>query len=161
MKIQVSHTLAHSEAEKAETYRVTVHAVSYIDRAHYFALAREVESWYTERTGLHLEDETDDPEFIALRNLCYYRAEMLASVDRKRTSEGTAYLCEWKNGKEGAEFERRNLPAEWTTLDGMADKMPSALFDKWLEATRELNAGVLPTIPDFFGQATTSRNVID
>jgi len=161
MKIQVLYTLPSSTPEKAETYRVTVRAASYIDRAHYFALAREVEEWYTTNTGLQLDDETDDPEFIAMRNLCYYRAEMLCAIDREKTTNGTDYLCEWKNGKEDAEFERKQLPGEWLTLDGMAHTMPSDFMDEWLSATRELNAGVLPTVPDFFGQATTSRNVID
>lgn len=161
MKIEVSHTLQASTPEKAQTYKVTVRAASYVDRAHYFALARDADEWYQERTGLSLEDDTDDAESIALRNLCYFRAEMLCAVDRERTADGISYMCYWKNGKEDAEWERKPLPAEWVSLDGMADNMPAALTDALLAATRQLNAGVLPTVPDAFLAGVTTSTAID
>lgn len=162
MKIQIEHQIPSSTPEKAETYQVTVRAASYVDRAHYFALAREASDWYVKRTGLQIDEDTESAENVALRNLCYFRAEMLCAVDRERTADGILYMGHWKNGKEGAEFERKALPAEWMTLDGLADKMPPALLDEWLSATRQLNAGVLPTVPDsFLAQPMTSRLVIE
>ena len=162
MLIAIAHTTASSTPEKSETYRVTVRAASYIDRAHYFALARESNEWYVKRTGLQLEDDTTDAEAVALRNLCYFRAEMLCAIDRERTADGVVYLCDYKNGTPNAQFERKALPADWLTLDGLADKMPASLLDAWLAATRELNAGVLPTVPDsFLAQPMTSSIVLD
>jgi len=161
MQIQITYTKPASTPEKAETYRITVRSASYVDRAHYFSLAREAGEWYTQRTGLLLEDDTDDAEFVALRNLCFYRAEMLCAVDRERTADGTIYMAEWKNGSEGAAFERKAIPADWLDLDGMADNMPASLLDEWLDATRELNAGVLATVPDRFLATRTTRIVLD
>lgn len=161
MKIQLSHQVVGSTPEKAETYQVTVRSASYVDRAHYYALAREAGDWYVARTGIQLDDESDDAENIALRNLCFFRAEMLCAVDRERTADGTIYMCEYKNGAEGATFERKSIPSAWTTLDGMADNMPAALLDEWLAATRELNAGVLPTVPERFLAPQTKRLVLD
>ncbi|MBT9173439.1 MAG: hypothetical protein DDT21_01840 [Syntrophomonadaceae bacterium] len=162
MKIQIEHTVAGSVSGKNETYRITVRSASYVDRAHYFALAREAGDWYVQRTGLQLEDETDEAEFIALRNLCFFRAEMLCVIDRERTSNGIVYQCNYRNGTLDAKWQRKSLPADWVSLDGMADLLPTGLFDEWLAATRELNAGVLPTVPErFLAQPLTTKLVID
>ena len=133
------------------TYQVAVRAVSYLDRSHYYALQREGAAWFQENTGHVMEEELEDPEYIAMRNAVYFRAEMLCSIDRERLSDGTVYLCKYKNGT--GTFEKRPLPAEWLTLEGMMDNMPIPLMDEWLDSTRKLNAGVLPSIPDFFPQA--------
>jgi hypothetical protein len=162
MKIQVTHTTSASTPDKAKTYRVTVRPVSYIDRSHYYELSREGSEWFEERFSMPMDtDIEDNVEAITLRNLVYFRAEMLAAVDRERTADGTVYMCEYKNGVEDAQFEKAALPADWMTLDGMADEMPPAFSDEWLDATRKLNAGVLPTVPDFFGFGATISSVID
>lgn len=162
MLIQVSHTVASATPEKAETYRITVRAASYVDRSHYQGLCREGMEQYAARFGFETDEDTDDPEARGMRNLVFFRAQMLCVIDRERTADGTVYLCDYKSGVPDAQFERRTLPTNWTTLDGMADEMPTAFLDAWLEATWTLNAGVLGTVPDrFLPLSVTTSSVLD
>lgn len=161
LTLQVSHTTASSDPSKAETYKVTVRAASYVDREYYRLLPLEGMEQFEKRFGFPIDDETDNMEAVALRNVVYYRAEMLSVIDRERTAEGVVYMCDYRNGAPDAEWQRRELPADWTTLDGFADKLPTAFFDAWLAACRQLNAGILGTIPDRFlpmGATTTSAS---
>ena len=160
MKIQVFHTSDADDVEKMQNWKVVVRPVSYMDRSHYFALTRSGAEWFREKTGVAPDEETDDVEAAALRNLLYFRAEILCAIDREKTVDGTIYFAEHKNGT--GEYERVQLPEEWVTLDGMAENMPPALLDECLAATRKLNAGVLPSVPDFFNMASvTTSSAID
>ena len=162
MQIQITHVVPSATPEKTQTYRLTVRQASYVDRTHYFALCREGMEQYEKRFGFPIDDDTDEPESRGLRNLTYYRAEMLCVIDRERTAEGILYMGDFKNGSPDAQWERKPLPSEWLTLDGMAEKMPPALTDAWLDATRQLNAGVLNTIPEsFLAVGGTTVSVID
>lgn len=162
MKIQIEHTVAGSTPEKAETYQITVRSASYADRAYYQVLAMEGMEQFKARLGFEIDEDSDNTEAISLRNLCYYRAEMLCVIDRERTADGIVYMCDYRNGTPDAEWQRKTLPADWLTFDGFADKLPTPLFDAWLAATRQLNAGVLGTIPDrFLPVSRTETTILD
>ena len=158
-KIVVTYSDNTDDIDDMHTYRVAVRAVSYMDRIHYYTLQREGIEWFQNQTDMTLDQELENPEHIAMRNLVYFRAEMLCAIDRERLSDGTAYICEYRNGN--GKFERQPLPSEWTTMDGMAENMPPPLMDEWLEAVRRLNGGVLPSIPDFFQPTSVVTSTLD
>lgn len=161
MLIAVAHTTASSTPEKSETYRVTVRQASWLDRSFLGELQREGLAYYEERMGIPFSTDTEDGDAVALQNAIFYRAEMLCVVDRERTAEGVVYLCDYKNGSPDAKFERKPLPAEWVTPGGFVEKMPTPFIDEWLAAVRQLNAGVLGTIPDrFLPLHSTTSSVI-
>jgi len=159
MKIQIEY------ANSKESWQIVVCPVSYMHRSHYYALVRDGTEWFIKRSGGVAIEEEQDVEGAALRNLVYFRAEMLCSLgkdDIERVDNGYIYLARYKSGE--GEYERKPLPAEWLTLDGMAEKMPPSLMDSWLAASRQLNAGVLASIPSSFlaeGGATTTISIID
>ena len=162
MQIQITHVVPSSTPEKTQTFRVTVRQASWVDRSFMYELQREGLAYYTERIGVPYSEDTEDTEAIALQNLIFFRAEMLCVVDRERTAEGIVYLCDHKNGVSDAGWERKALPAEWVTPEGFADKMPTPFMDEWLKAVRQLNAGILGTIPDrFLPLHSTTSHVID
>ena len=148
MKIDVFYTSNAEDADKMESWKIVVRSISYLDRAHYYMLIQNGSEWFKEKTGGHPIDEDINDEFIPLRNLVYFQAEMLCAVSRETTSSGTKYLAEYKKGT--GKYEKKFLPDEWVELDGMAEEMPTVFMDEWINATRKLNAGVLPSIPDFF-----------
>lgn len=160
MKIQVFYTSDADDVEKMQNWKVVVRPISYMDRSHYYSLTRDGAIWFKEKTGIAPDEDTDNVEAAALRNLLYFRAEILCAIDREQTVDGPIYFAEYKNGT--GSYERKQLPAEWVTLDGMAENMPPALLDECLAATRKLNAGALPSIPDFFNMASvTTSSVLD
>lgn len=151
-------------------WRLTVRACSYMDRAHYRQLVSEGMGWFTEKTGREIdEDLTGNAELMALRDLVYFRAEMLCSVERKsEAGGGVGYMAQHRavpwlvaEGEQSSavEWKAEALPQEWLSLESMGDAMPTALLDEWLRASRELNAGVLSSIPVFFRKSRVKRSV--
>lgn len=141
--------LAEAAARRAQT-RITLHACSYLDKSHYWRLVREGEEWYEQQTGQPLRT-ANDPDDVAISNLVYYRAEILASIDRTRTGAGHLYACQTRPSQADA-WQAGHLPAEWVTLDGMGRDMPADLLAALVAATRDLNAGILPSIGDFLAE---------
>ena len=145
--------------------RVLVRAVKYNDQTHYRVLYKEGMEWFKAQTGREVDENlADDPEMVDLRNLAIFRAEMLCAIDRRQENRQTVYLCENRSFRYGAEpfngWQVGALPSEWTALDTMGDELPVELFEEMLAATRELNAGVLSTIPFFSRTRRATRNVI-
>lgn len=136
------------QAERREELRFTVRARAYLDRGHYSQLYREGADWYEAQTGQPLDADVMDADAVELANFVYFRAGMLASVDRERTPEGYRYKAQSRQSQ-GEEWQPSTIPAAWTTLEGMGAEMPLALFNAWNAAARELNPGA----GDFFGQA--------
>jgi hypothetical protein len=151
--------------------RFAVRPCSYLDRAHYQRLVREGRRWYQDVTGGRDLDEElgeEDPDYDELvyyRVLVYRRAEMLAAVGRQRTASGFRYLAEVKPPpyaptlaehlhNAGWDVWRGGfIPPAWTELPGMME-MPQDLWTSWVDASRDLNAGVLPTVPFDSGRVT-------
>lgn len=145
--------------------RVLVRAVKYNDTTHYRLLYKEGMDWFKAQTKQELDaDLGGKPELIALRDMAVFRAEMLCAIDRERRNGQTVYLCEHRSYPYGrpvtATWETGVLPAEWSALDSMGDSLPMDFFDEWLAATRELNVGVLSSIPFFLRKKRASRSVI-
>jgi hypothetical protein len=148
--------------------RLLVRAVRYNDQTQYRVLYKEGMEWFKAQTGRELDDDFGgEPELASLRDMAIYRAEMLCAVERRRENGKTIYVGEERSFAYGKEpttltetWQAWALPAEWTALDTMGDALPYELFDEWLAATRELNAGVLPTIPFFFRTRRATRSVI-
>lgn len=145
--------------------RVLVRAVSYNDQTHYRVLYKEGMDWFKAQAGQEIDaDLGGQPELIALRDIAVFRAEMLCAIDRERRNGQTVYLCEHRSYAYGkpvtAAWETDILPSEWTALDTMGDELPMELLEEWLAATRELNVGVLASIPFFLRKKRTSRSVI-
>ena len=135
-------------ATRREELRFTVRARAYLDRGHFSQLYLEGAEWFEAQTGHPMDAETMDAEAVELANFVYYRAGMLASIDRERTPDGHRYKAQTRQG-EGEAWQPASIPGEWTTLEGMGGTMPLALFNAWNNATRELNPGA----GDFFGPA--------
>ena len=135
-------------ASRRAELRFTVRARTYLDRTHYSRLYAEGAEWFEAQTGQTVEADVLDAEAVELANLIYYRAGMLASVDRERTPAGYQYKAQARPGPD-EEWQPATIPAEWTTLEGMGGAMPLALFQAWNAAARELNPGA----GDFFGPA--------
>lgn len=145
--------------------RVLVRAVKYNDQTHYRVLYKDGMAWFTALTGREVDENlADDPEMVDLRNLAIFRAEMLCAIDRRQENRQTVYVCEHRSFAYGVEplngWQMGVLPSEWAQMETMGDELPVDLFEQWLMATRELNAGVLSTIPFFSRQRRASRNVI-
>ena len=145
--------------------RVLVRAVKYNDTTHYRTLYKEGMDWFKAQTEQEIDaDLGGQQELIALRDMAVFRAEMLCAIDRERRNGQTVYLCEQRSNPYGrlaiAAWETGVLPAEWVALDSMGDELPMELFSEWLDATRELNVGVLASIPFFLRKKRTSRSVI-
>lgn len=134
-------------AARREELRFTVRARAYLDRRHFATTLAEGGEWFAAQTGQELDAAQMDGEAVDLANLVYFRAGMLASVDRERTPQGYRYLAHTRTAP-GGEWIPAQIPPEWTTLDGMCSSMPLALFQAWNNAARELNPGA----GDFFGE---------
>lgn len=158
-----------------QVLRIGVRRCNFLDRGHYYQCWQEGKEWYLAATGAELEAEAPDSKAAHLRNMVHYRAEILAALDRKGDGGRTVYVCErtlipyahlYAYDKEpelalvpeGAVWEEAYLPPEWSDLGatepagagGMAEQMPVDLFDLLIDATRKLNRGILPSVPDFF-----------
>lgn len=145
--------------------RLLVRAVKFNDQTHYRLLYKEGMEWFKEQTGAEIDaDLGGDPEKVDLRNLAVFRAEMLCAIDRRHENGQTLYMGEERTFHYGAEplngWQPWTLPSEWVNLDTMGDSLPMEMLNEWLAATRELNAGVLSSIPFFLRQRRASRNVI-
>jgi len=162
MNIEEARNELLKQIPPEEQLRFTVHAVSFLDRGYYAKLAQEGQEWFTQRTGQDIGSEFDDQELIYLRNIVYFRAEMLCAVDREKVGAEVRYKAERALVPYGAipKWEAAFVPQEWVTLDGMAEKMPVELLDSWRDATRHLNAGVLSSIPDFLAVRRVTSSVL-
>lgn len=145
--------------------RLLVRAVKFNDQTHYRLLYKEGMDWFKARTGMEVDaDLGGDPEKVDLRNLAAFRAEMLCAIDRRQENGQTLYMGEERTFRYGLEpvngWQPWTIPAEWVSLDGIGENLPSELLGEWLMATRELNAGVLSSIPFFRGKRRVSRSVI-
>jgi hypothetical protein len=128
--------------------RVNVRSCAYLDKGHYWRLITEGREWFKAQTGQAIEDAAAQDDGLLLANLIYYRAEILASIERDRTPAGYHYKAQTRSA-ETAPWTPGYLPDAWATLEGMGEAMPADLLAELLEATRELNAGILPTAGDF------------
>lgn len=160
--VEESRQALTAQIPPEQQLRITVHAVSFLDRGFYSKLAQEGQEWFQERNGVDIGDEFDDQELVYCRNIVYFRAEMLCAVEREKVGTETRYKAETASTEYGAvpKWEPGFVPPEWTTLDGMANTMPVDFLDGWREATRHLNAGVLSSIPDFLAVRRVSSNVL-
>jgi len=138
--------------------RITVHEMSYMDRAHALVLMRENEQWFEQKTGLTVyEDMEKGSEVDQLRQLMFRRALMLACVPRTSNYRDgvTTYHCEDAMLPSGATpneemvWKPADLPAEWIPVEGIAYVMPSWILAAWHETAYYLNAGLLPWSTDF------------
>ena len=142
-----------------EKIRITVRAISLMDRARYNGLFRRNAVWYRERHG-HEIDATlpdDADELIHARAAAFRHAEVFCAIESTGGAKGK-YLAELLH--RGGDWQPGTIPEEWTTVDGFCDEMPLALADALIDATMELNGGVLPTVPFFGVRKRISTSVI-
>lgn len=145
--------------------RVIVRAAKYNDITHYRLLYKQGMEWFKAQTGVEIDaDLAGDPEKADLRNLAVFRAEMLATIDRRQENGETVYLGEGRSFPYGAEppdgWQPWTLPATWVDLDTIGESLPMEFLNEWLAATRDLNAGVLSSIPFFLRRPRATRRVI-
>lgn len=122
---------------QVERVRVTVGSASALDYARYNRMRREAAEWFKAKTGVepHEADDGDAPEDVWLTaQIGVHRAYMLATLRRYEVMRNP-----W--GQDGAWHEEQ-LPADWRTIEGMAENVPAALFNEWLAASRECNPGL-------------------
>jgi hypothetical protein len=148
-----------------ERIRITVRAIALMDRAHYQALLRAGATWFQERYGRELMEDFEDSDFelIQARAACLRYAEVFCAIPRRAgNGRGFTYLAETQShpyGDKGAAWQPATLPAAWCTMDGFSSEMPLALADALIEASMNLNGGVLPTIPFFATRQRISISV--
>lgn len=150
-----------------ERIRIIVRSISLMDRARYHALYRRNAAWYKEKFGREIDDDLPDDadELIHGRAAVYRHAEVFCAIESAGmvNNHGAQYLAETQAhpfGEVGAQWQPATIPAEWTTVEGFSTEMPLALADALIDATMQLNGGVLPTIPFFVTRSRISTSVI-
>jgi len=141
-----------------EWIQITCHELARMDFAHYESLWNEARDYFEAETGLKIDAKVDqESEVGRFRRSLLLRAGMLASVKHKTNfREGTtayyADTCTLVAGQppnDDTVWSHTQIPADWTTPDGMLNEMPWILFNHWAELAHTVNAGILPLAPDF------------
>lgn len=141
-----------------EWIQITCHELARMDFAHYESLWNEARDHFEAETGLKIDAKIDpESEVGRFRRGLLLRAGMLASVKHKTNfREGTtAYyadtctLVAGQTPNDDTVWSHTQIPADWTTPDGMLNVMPWILFNHWAELAHTVNAGILPLAPDF------------
>ncbi len=141
-----------------EWLQITCHELARMDFAHYESLWNEARDHFEAETGLKIDAKIDpESEVGRFRRGLLLRAGMLASVKRKTNfREGvttyyadTCTLVAGQTPNDDTVWSHTQIPADWTTPDGMLNEMPWILFNHWAELAHTVNAGILPLAPDF------------
>jgi hypothetical protein len=115
--------------------RVTVGQASALDMHRYRRLAADAWTWFWANT----EQQRGGPD--AARDVTLVPDEDAAwamlDVGLRR-----AYMLATLRSVEQLSGETAELPTEWSTLEGIAQNCPAALFDAWAGAARECNPGL-------------------
>ena len=124
-----------------EHIRITVGTCNVLEHARYGEYQREVWDWFKEKTGVSIDEVTDGQEFNIdemtwkIMDVGMHRAYMLASLRRVEVMRASY-------GDEDEDWKEAELPEEWQTIEGFAQNVPAALFERWADAARRCNPGL-------------------